>query len=96
MVPSIYEGFGLPAGEAMACGVPVVASDVGMHREIITHGEDGFLVPEGGDWQAPVRALAQDLELRKQVGAAARRKVSAEYGQRQTTNRMLRALGVIK
>jgi N-acetyl-alpha-D-glucosaminyl L-malate synthase BshA len=45
LLPSDLESFGLAALEAMACEVPVIASDVGGLREVVTHGEDGYLVP---------------------------------------------------
>jgi L-malate glycosyltransferase len=45
LLPSDLESFGLAALEAMACEVPVVASDVGGLPEVVTHGVDGFLAP---------------------------------------------------
>lgn len=43
IVPSVYEGFGFPAGEAMACGVPVISSDGGALPEVV--GDAGIIVP---------------------------------------------------
>ncbi|HEY6793989.1 MAG TPA: glycosyltransferase family 4 protein [Kineosporiaceae bacterium] len=60
-VPSLYEGFSLPAVEAMACGTPVVASAVGALPELVGDGaERGLLVPPG-DVQALAEALGRML-----------------------------------
>lgn len=47
LLPSQTESFGLSALEAMACGVPVIASNTGGLPELVTHGYDGFLQPVG-------------------------------------------------
>lgn len=57
-VPSSYEGFGIVYLEGMHFGLPGIASTAGAAKEIITHGQNGFLVPPGDP-----EALAQCLEL---------------------------------
>jgi D-inositol-3-phosphate glycosyltransferase len=46
IVPSFYESFGLVALESLACGTPVVATDVGYHKSIIRQGETGYIVKD--------------------------------------------------
>ena len=45
IIPSVFEGFGLTAIEAMACGTPVIATDVDALRDVIEDGANGLLVP---------------------------------------------------
>ncbi|HEX6589247.1 MAG TPA: N-acetyl-alpha-D-glucosaminyl L-malate synthase BshA [Longimicrobiales bacterium] len=74
LLPSETESFGLVALEAMACGVPVVATEVGGVPEVVTHGENGFLVPVG-DHQAMAEfaiRLLRDPELWHKASTAAR------------------------
>lgn len=79
--PSLSEGFGRAVLEAMALGRPVVASKVGGLREIIRHGENGFLV-DPGDAAAIAqhwRALLQNPSLRETFSRNARAAVRHEY-----------------
>ncbi len=79
VVPSIYEGFGLPAIEAMACGMPLVSSDGGALREVVADG--GQLVP-AGDADALTAAIAELLDnpdRRAALSAAALARVEAEF-----------------
>jgi D-inositol-3-phosphate glycosyltransferase len=72
VVPSRSESFGLVALEASACGVPVVASDVGGLRTLVDHGETGYLV-DGADpamYAAHIDRLLGDPELAQRLGAA--------------------------
>lgn len=57
--PSLYEGFGLPAAEAMSCGVPLVSSDGGALGEVV---EDAGIVVPAGDSEALADALLRVLE----------------------------------
>ncbi|WP_029420349.1 N-acetyl-alpha-D-glucosaminyl L-malate synthase BshA [Alicyclobacillus macrosporangiidus] len=78
LLPSQQESFGLAALEAMACGVPVIASDAGGIPEVVRDGETGFLRPVGdveGMAQAAVRVLSDDAlhqRLSRQAVARAR------------------------
>jgi glycosyltransferase involved in cell wall biosynthesis len=71
-VPSLYEGFSLPAIEAMSCGVPVVATTGGALPEVVgVSGETGLLVePNSPDaLVAAIARLLDDATLRERLGA---------------------------
>ena len=70
---------GLKVLQYMAAGLPVVANPVGVQRNLIQHGETGFLVDSMDDWQNAIERLARDPDLRRRMGAAGRRRVDAEY-----------------
>lgn len=74
LLPSELESFGLVALEAMACGVPPVATNVGGLPELVTHGVDGFLEAVGDveAQAARVVELLSDRALYARISAAAR------------------------
>jgi glycosyltransferase involved in cell wall biosynthesis len=80
VLPSAYEEMGSVLVEAMACGVPVVASDVGGIPDIVVHGQTGLLVPAGdvAALATAVDELLADRERRIRMGEEARRR-SEDY-----------------
>ena len=75
LMPSEMESFGLAALEAMACGVPSVATRVGGVPELVTHGVDGFLEPVGDTAAQAKRVieLLTDAKLHQQMSTSARK-----------------------
>ncbi len=63
----------------MALGIPAVVSPVGMNREVVTHGENGYLAARERDWVDAVDALLADRELAARIGRAGRETVAARY-----------------
>jgi glycosyltransferase involved in cell wall biosynthesis len=70
---------GLKVLQYMAAGLPVVANPVGVQAEFIQHGQTGFLVQTPAQWVEAIGCLAQDPDLRRRMGLAARRRVEAEF-----------------
>ena len=90
VVPSLYEGFSLPAIEAMSCGVPLVATTGGALPEVAgTHGETCFLT-KPGDAEALAAVLQDALdnpEARARIGQAGRERVVNQWSWRHTAER---------
>ncbi|MBI4638118.1 MAG: glycogen synthase [Candidatus Rokubacteria bacterium] len=79
--PSVYEPFGLINLEAMACGIPVVASAVGGIVEVVEDGVTGLLVGPArpDELAAALRRLLDDRELGRAMGRAGRRRVEERF-----------------
>jgi glycosyltransferase involved in cell wall biosynthesis len=81
VIPSLEEGFGIPAAEAMGCETPVVASDAGGLPEVVADGVTGFVVPKG-NVDALVTAMDKllgDPGLRAAMGKAGRERALARF-----------------
>jgi N-acetyl-alpha-D-glucosaminyl L-malate synthase BshA len=81
LLPSESESFGLAALEAMACEVPVIATDVGGLPEVVTHGVDGYLIPPrdvaaGGKYALEI---LQSPDRGRAMGKLARKNAKARY-----------------
>lgn len=70
---------GLKLIQYMGCGLPVVASPVGVNREIVEHGVNGFLASTIEEWQQALQGLLLDIGLRQRMGQAGRKKVEENY-----------------
>ena len=90
VVPSEYEGFGLPAVEAMACGVPVVSSDGGALPEVV--GDAGVVVPSKNSAALgkALLDLLKDPQRQRQLAAAGRQRVEQQFSWASTAQNMIR------
>jgi glycosyltransferase involved in cell wall biosynthesis len=89
VVPSLGEGFGMVALEAMERARPVIAASIGGLGELVRHGETGLLVePARSELLADaIVRLAGDLERAARMGAAGRRRAVEEFVERRCTDR---------
>ena len=81
LMPSVREGFGLAVAEAMACGLPVVASNCSAIPELINDGKGGFLCPVGdvAAFAEKINFLADSPQLRHEMGEYNRSKVEKMF-----------------
>jgi glycosyltransferase involved in cell wall biosynthesis len=70
---------GLKLLQYMAVGVPGVASPVGVNRDIVAHGDNGYLAATADEWEATLGELLASPELRQRMGQAARQTVEQRY-----------------
>ena len=63
----------------MACGLPVVASPVGVNSDIVEHGVNGFLAETNEEWSRAIKILLNNADLRRQMGSAGQKKVEEYY-----------------
>lgn len=79
VIPSLYEGFGLPAGEAMACGLPVISTSGGALPEVV--GDAGIIVPpaDSAALAAAIRGLLDHPEKAQAMGKAGLERVRSYF-----------------
>lgn len=63
----------------MACGLPVVASPVGVNKQIVVHGANGFLADDLDQWEQALRELLSDHDLRRRMGSYGRERMEKWY-----------------
>ncbi len=91
VTPSVYEGFGLPAAEAMACNLPVVVTKAGALPEVVKDGETGIIVPPQSPYALAqaIKRLLEDEPLRQRMGRQGRERVERRFSWEQAARQIL-------
>ena len=91
VLPSLEEGMSLAMLEAMATGLPIVATDIPGNREIVTHGEHGLLVPptDVHSLSTAIERLLDDRRLAARLANAARDRARQHFSVAETVDRHL-------
>jgi glycosyltransferase involved in cell wall biosynthesis len=94
VLPSFAEGVPVTLMEAMASGLPVLATRVGGISELVEDGVSGYLVPPGNvdALTARLRDLLSDSDLRTRMGQEGRVKVTAEFNQKTEASRLAKLI----
>lgn len=85
LFPSVTDTFGMVVLEAQACGIPTIVSNIGGPKDIVVHGETGFVLPvtEIQPWVNKISELLTDISsagsICQQLGAAARSRVETQF-----------------
>ncbi len=86
---------GLKTLTAMSAGLPVIASAVGVHKDIIQDGANGFLAASPSEWKEKLSRLLSDPSLRAQLGGAARKTIQQNYDLTLAAHRLAEILKTI-
>ncbi|MCG7973272.1 MAG: glycosyltransferase family 4 protein, partial [Candidatus Thiodiazotropha taylori] len=76
----------------MASALPVIASPIGVNREIVEHGVDGYLAEDAAAWESALIRLIESAPLRQEMGRIGRSKVEQHYSLSVMTARLVSAI----
>jgi len=96
VLPSFYEGFGYVLIEAMAAKKPVVSFDIGAAREIVSHGENGYLIPDGrlAIMAKKIEILTENPELIKQFGNKGSKIAKEKFSDKKMYEDFIKTIGI--
>ncbi len=80
LLPSLWEGMPIALIEAQAMGIPAVVSNIVGNKDVVVHGETGFLADSDEELLRYTRKLTSDPKLRQRMGRAARRHAISRFG----------------